>query len=621
MKQTTLIIILFIFFKTSLIGENTSISLDKLEAHPRIMMMKGDEKKIQKMVDNDYRWEKIHKEILKESDKIILQPLPERKLVGKRLLDVSRKSLKDLFFLSYAYRMTRNKKYALRVEKELLAVSKFSDWNPSHFLDVAEMTMGVAIGYDWTYEQLSAQTKKIVENAIINKGIKPSYINEYNNFLRSTNNWNQVCNAGISFGALAIADTDQELAKQTIERAINNPYMMKVYDPNGVYAEGPVYWNYGTSFNVMLLTAIEKSFGTTFGLNQSKGFKETPSYLQQMLAPDTRYFNYSDCKPKAGLNSTLLYFAAEQQDNTLLWSQKEYLEDKNYDNITGNRLLPASLIWALSLAKKEITPPNTKFYVGDGEAPIVAMRTSWTDKKAIYVGVKLGSASLSHGHMDIGSFILVADGVRWASDLGMQEYESLESKGIDLWNMSQNSDRWKVFRYNNMSHNTLTFNNQLQNVKGKAEIERSGESKSKMFVISDLSSIYNNQVKSIKRGIAIINNNQVVVRDEIKSLDSAVKVRWNMLTESEVKIHPDGTASLKDKNGAELMIRIDSPSTAKLRTWSTKSTNSFDESNKGTTFIGFEYPIKGATDVVLQLSLIPTSVKDKNNYLMHLEKW
>ena len=53
--------------------------------------------------------------------------------------------------------MTSEKKYLNRAVKEMLAVSAFSDWNPSHFLDVAEMTMAVSIGYDWLYDGLSAR--------------------------------------------------------------------------------------------------------------------------------------------------------------------------------------------------------------------------------------------------------------------------------------------------------------------------------------------------------------------------------------------------------------------------------------------------------------------------------
>lgn len=61
------------------------------------------------------------------------------------------------------------KKYLDRAEKEMLAIAAFSDWNPSHFLDVAEMTMAVAIGYDWTHDALSASSKSIIKEAILKK--------------------------------------------------------------------------------------------------------------------------------------------------------------------------------------------------------------------------------------------------------------------------------------------------------------------------------------------------------------------------------------------------------------------------------------------------------------------
>ena len=98
------------------------------------------------------------------------------------------------------------------------------------------------------------------------------------------------------------------------------------------------------------------------------------------------------------------------------------------------------------------------------------MRSSWSDSSAIYVGLKAGSPSVNHAHMDVGSFIMEADGVRWAMDFGMQNYESLESNGVDLWNSKQDSQRWQVFRYNNFVHNTLTVNNSLQRVAGQATI-------------------------------------------------------------------------------------------------------------------------------------------------------
>ena len=45
--------------------------------------------------------------------------------------------------------------------KELRAAAAFPDWNPSHFLDTAEMTHAFAIGYDWLYEGLGPEARGV----------------------------------------------------------------------------------------------------------------------------------------------------------------------------------------------------------------------------------------------------------------------------------------------------------------------------------------------------------------------------------------------------------------------------------------------------------------------------
>src|SRR5690554_6318242 len=138
-------------------------------AHPRIMLFQEDEAAISQMIQTDGHWEKMHQAIITASDEIISLPPVERIQIGRRLLDKSREALRRIFHLSYAYRMTGEEKYLNRAEKELLAVSNFSDWNPSHFLDVAEMTMAVAIGYDWLFEHLSEDSRKTIREAIVDR--------------------------------------------------------------------------------------------------------------------------------------------------------------------------------------------------------------------------------------------------------------------------------------------------------------------------------------------------------------------------------------------------------------------------------------------------------------------
>src|SRR5690606_5101857 len=169
------------------------------------------------------------------------EPLLERIQIGRRLLSVSRKMLYRMNMLGMVYRIERDPAVLQRINDELVAVCNFSDWNPSHFLDVAEMSMAVAIGLDWTAGKLPASTIELAETALIEKGIKPSWPEDGKNpgWAYGTNNWNQVCNGGMIAAAITIAEVDPELASKTIWRALDGlPHSLVEYMPDGVYPEG-----------------------------------------------------------------------------------------------------------------------------------------------------------------------------------------------------------------------------------------------------------------------------------------------------------------------------------------------------------------------------------------------
>jgi hypothetical protein len=125
----------------------------------------------------------------------------------------------------------------------------------------------------------------------------------------------------------------------------------------------------------------------------------------------------------------MFWFAQKKNDPSLLWVEKAYLKRDDYSAFTRDRLLPAIMIWGKDLLLEQVSEPSKKVWTGQGDNPVCLMRTSWTDPDGIYLGFKAGSASVNHGHMDIGSFVMEADGVRWVSDFGSQSYESLNRKG------------------------------------------------------------------------------------------------------------------------------------------------------------------------------------------------
>lgn len=590
--------------------------------HPRIMLLKGEEKGIQKNVANDKNWAKIHQTILTECDKIIgLEPL-KRIQIGRRLLDKSREALRRIFYLSYAYRMTRDTKYLQRAETELLTVSQFSDWNPSHFLDVGEMTMAVAIGYDWLYNDLQKSSLPIIKEAILKKGLEPSLDSKYNSWLKASHNWNQVCNAGMTYGALAVYEDQPERSKQIIDRAIESIKLpMEDYNPDGAYPEGYGYWGYGTSFNVLFLSAIQRALGSEFGLSAGQGFLNTASYFQNMVGTSGKTFNYSDAgSGSGGVSPAMFWFANRTKDASLLYLQRKALE--NIPASTGkDRILPAALIWGNGLKLDQVEVPKQLVWVGQGKNPVAMMRTSWADPNAIYVGLKAGSPSVNHGHMDIGSFVMDALGERWSMDFGMQDYESLESKGVKLWGKEQEAERWQVYRYNNLAHSTLAFDNSFQRVDGYAAINSFTNKPTFLSATTDMSAVYKNAVASAKRGVAIVDEKYVVVKDEISSNDKGSVVRWAMVTPAEVRITENGTAELT-QHGKKLQIQVAEPANVILKTWSTQPTHDYDAPNAGTTLVGFEVTLPANTAQILNVLLIPEGITvNKESKTPLLKDW
>jgi hypothetical protein len=620
-KNILISLLLVSFAGIGFAQQSISVKTITDKQHPRILLLNGEERQIEQSIANSPVWAKMHQTILTECDRIIDLPPIERIQIGRRLLDKSREALRRIFQLSYAYRMTGQEKYFTRCEKELLTISNFSDWNPSHFLDVAEMTMAVAIGYDWLYLKLSEQSRKTISEAIVAKGLNQSLDPKYNSWLKVVNNWNQVCNAGMTYGALAVAEDYPELSKKMIDNALNTIHLpMDEYKPNGAYPEGFGYWGYGTSFNVMFLSAVEKVFSTDFGLTSTPGFMQTAGFYENMTAVSSLCFNWGDSGQRGDLSPAMFWFAQRNNDPSQLWIEKRYLEKDDYSSFVSDRLFPAVMIWGKDLPLDKITAPKYNVWKGQGANPVCMMRTSWTDPNAIYLGFKVGSPSVNHGHMDIGSFIMESEGSRWATDFGMQDYESLESKGIQVFGRTQDAQRWSIFRINNRAHNTLTINDQLQQVKGYAKIDKYSDKPDFMYAVSDISSVYENQLTSVNRGVAIVDQKFVVVRDELVSPDKPTTVRWTMLTSATVELGKNSITLTKE--GHSLLLKVDSPEQVTMKTWSTEPTTNYDAPNPGKTLVGFEMQLQPNQKQEIQVLLIPGSVDAKKvKFSKPLGKW
>jgi len=576
--------------------------------HPRLFMTNKQATQIQTKLESQPRLQVFFQAMLAKADDILDKPPVKRVKTGRRLLSVSRRCLDRVIHLSAAYRFTGKQSYLQRAEKEMLAAAAFSDWNPSHFLDVAEMTAALAIGYDWLYNDLSAASRQTIRQAILEKGLQPSLKNR--GWVRGHNNWNQVCNGGITLGALAIMEDQPDLAQKLVHRAVNGvQVVMKQYEPDGAYPEGPGYWVYGTSYNVILLAALESVLGTDFNLSQAPGFARTATYYLHVVGPTGLYFNYPDSGSKGGFLPTVFWLAQKYDQPSLAWHQYQLWKDAlahNPSTLVQSRFSPLMLSWC----RTEQDIPKDLSWMGRGSNSVAMFRSSWTDPDAVYLAIKGGSPGVSHGHMDVGSFVLDAEGVRWAVDLGPESYHKIESLGMDLWGRSQEAERWRIFRYNNLSHSTLAVNGQHQNVNGNAPIVRYSDKGSFPHVVFDMTEVYRGQLAQALRGAALLPTGQVLIQDEFKATNQPATVRWAMVTPAEVSIENNKSALLQ-KEGKTMHLAVLTDEETQLKTYSTEPKADYDAPNPGTRLIGFEVSLSPGQAARTAVLMSPSSAKAK----------
>lgn len=564
-------------------------------SHPNLFLKEGEEKVLIEKIKSNQYLNRIHDRILVEAQNILLLEENDRVLVGKRLLDVSRENLRRIFILSYCYRTTGDVRFLVKAEREMLKAASFSDWNPAHFLDVAEMTLALSIGYDWLYNDLSEESRSKILNAIVEKGIKPSLEpDNYSSFIDKTNNWNQVCNGAMCVAAIAVKDEFSDLSKQIIDRSIESiKKPMEQYAPDGAFPEGYSYWEYGTTYNVLMISALETAFNDDYGLTDMPGFLESSEYILHMTTPTLDAYNYSDSGKEFSLSPAVFWFYDKTLNESVLYPQVQKLASSESDELQplmNNRFCPALLLWGCDADFSTDNIPDETQWKGDGVNPVCAIRSSW-DKDASYLAVKLGSPKVSHGHMDVGSFIFYSGGVEWCSDLGYEEYTKIENAGVDLWNLSQNSERWNLFRYGNSGHNTLTFDGSHQLVTGKGEFISDFESNS---IKADITSVYSDKVSKAHRTFTM-NNKNVTIMDEIVP-KSSTNVTWQIITSATP--NKSGDEVTLTKNGKTIKLSCNGVS------WNSKPAtpdNNYESQNNGYYVVYFTKQISTETNISVEI--------------------
>lgn len=521
-------------------------------AHPRIIMSDERFTKLKAHIGDDsvtaILLEKLHSEADRLLDTSVCQyEIPD----GIRLLETSKRIQRRVAALAMAYNIFGEEKYAQRCYAELESACNFKDWNPSHFLDTAEMSTAFAIGYDWLYNWMNDDQRSFIRSNLIEKGLA-QVMEDYEDKPRTRtyrwyqdypgDNWKLVCSGSMSMAALAIGDEADagRMASEVLTYAYKEAYsfVRRAYsEKDGTYSEGLGYWDYATYYLGLHSSALISSTGTDYGLADFEGLRKSVDFIRYMSSNTSRSFSFGD--------------DGDSRDTAwavLLWLG-DYLQ--SYDisalrvaKIKNDSFNYLDLLW-IDEDKISDSAKDSPTDWGEVGASNASFRNTWNES-GIVAALHVGMNNYKyHGHYDLGSFYIESNGARFFTDLGNEKYEL--------------PNRQYSYRIRAEGHNTLSINpsKELDQQEGAECLISSFSGGNEAFAVTDLTSAYeSSNAKSVVRGLKMIKDKEcVIIQDEI-SLNSPGEIYWFAHTKGNIEVSADGRSAVVTVGSDKMWVGI-----------------------------------------------------------------
>ena len=550
MKVLLPFLLLLAFLAPPLAAADAPTAKDDLLAtlrpgHPRLILTPQRLAELQAAVKTDPAYQKLLADLEARGRKMLKADPIEHKLIGPRLLDQSRKCVSEVTTCALLYRLTGEKAFADRAIATMTTAAAFKDWNPSHFLDTAEMTNGMGLGYDWLYDTLTPDQRKAIRDAIVANGLrvgqdayagKDGYLGWWT---KATHNWSQVCNGGLAVGALAIADEEPELSASILRSGLHAVQgAFAHWETDGGWDEGPGYWGYTTSYTAYYMAALQSALGTMHDLEKTPGLDNAGLFRLHFTGPTGKTFNFADAGDGAG-SAPQMFFLSH------LYNRPEYAWHHRQERLDS----PLDLIWFDPRGdgpKAAKLPPSRLFHGVD----VVLLRSAWEDPQALWAGIKGGNNKANHSHLDLGTFVLEAAGQRWFIDLGSDDYNMPGYFG---------AQRWTYYRLMTQGHNTLLINSANQPPTAKSHVLAFEAAPGADSTVIDLTPAYPMTTRT-QRGLRFLPNDRGVpqgflLQDEIEATEP-VEVISHFHTPAAVKIEEGGHGALLTLGDQTLRVAI-----------------------------------------------------------------
>lgn len=572
--------------------------------HPRIMVEPGEFEQIKALTETDDQMAIWYESLINSADNMLTAaPIEYTPNNGDTLLESARTMLSRSRTLGLAYNLTGNEAYKDALWSNLETVCNFPDWYPTHFLDVGEMSMAVAIAYDWVYNDWTPEQRLFIETALENKGLLVTLEqfesdNQLGYWTVTDNNWNVVCNGGAAVAALAIGDRNPELCGKVVHYALwGLESMMKEFAPDGGWSEGVTYWQYTMSYFAQTMSALDTALGTDYGFMEAPGIEKTGEYVIQAQGPQG-IFNYHDA-------GTAFYSSPE----ILFLSSKLNMPELTINNLYNRSIYDmgggaAEMIWYdpdMNVEGMEPTVEKDSYFRGIETA---FMRNDFEDANGIYVGLHGGRGNVNHGQLDKGTFIIDAIGQRWFLDLGSDSYSLPDFFG---------AKRNNYYRNRAEGHNTIVLNPSSgadQTPSAVATITKQFSKPRGAFSVLDLTPVYPDAEQMTRAMLLSEDRSIITLRDEIK-LKKPSELYWFAHTKADIEILEDKKSALLTIGTKQMYVQMESDMDAEFTVMDpkplpTSPQDAGQNANSGIQKLAIH--LNNVTEGYIQVSFVPIMV-------------
>ncbi len=278
--------------------------------------------------------------------------------------------------------------------------------------------------------RLAAATRDLIERKVRERVIEPYLAmvrgqREGNWWMRTTNNWNAVCLAGVTGAALAQVRSREERALFVVAAEYYSQNFLDGFTADGYCSEGVGYWNYGFGHYVLLAEAVYQATGGGVDLMQREGVREPTLFGSRIEIINGLYPAFADCA------------MGTRPDRRILW----YVGRKLGLNLGGGRPEKLSAWGSLRESLMYEFPNSASAGEADRKAPGPHLRT-WFQHAGVFIGrprpgsgcrmgvaLKGGHNAEHHNHNDVGSYVVALGGQAVLVDPGAEVYTARTFSG------------------------------------------------------------------------------------------------------------------------------------------------------------------------------------------------